>query len=470
MNKRVYLLLVPLLITGCSFNSNKKDDKNKNDKGYIKEATTIDFLCMSDSSYRDTLEKIIKDFKEEEPNVTVNLCNPLGSGSYDMIEKTVFAGFFNQDYPDIVQCYPDNVVNYIAAGYALNIDDFLNDSTFGLNEKEKEDYISSFMEEGQGYSVPGTYSLPFCKSTELMYYNADLLIGLELDGINENKPLDDAYLNNLTWEELFDNLCPKLKEKNLIVESDKSSIFTYDSDENLFITLANQYDYGYTSIDEQGKPSVDFDNNEMKELIKTFKKAKDDGYLQTKNTYGNYVSYSFVDKKSLFTVSSTAGLAYNFDKENPITIGVAKIPHAEGREYSSINQGPSVCLLDHKDDNRAKASFLFWKFLTNETNSSTWSVKTGYMGIRNSTYESEEYMQSLNVNDEDLLKAAEAKNRVKISEVKSQTFNTPVFKGSGRARKNVGLLLKDCLMSEDLNSEIDSLFRTYSDDAKSYIK
>ena len=472
--------LILFLLTGCS-NLPNKDSQNNNNAtiGHVKESVTIEFLCLTNSSYKSELERMIKEFEEIEPKVSVNLTNPTATGNYNVLEKTVISGFFKQDYPDIVQCYPDNVVQYIDRGYALNVDPYLNNETYGLKE-EKSDYIATFLNEGANYSKQGTYSLPFCKSTELMYYNADKLLNLDLsavdNSINDGQPLNAEYLDNLTWDELFDKLCPALKTYNqthdLFVDDETSSIFTYDSDQNFFITLANQYNYGYTSIDNNGKGSIDFDNANMKQLVLKLKEAKDNKYLLTTGCLdgGRYVSSLFTSNHSLFTVSSTAGLSYNYDRNNPFTIGAAKLPKAPNKDYSSINQGPSVCLLDHFDENRSLASFLFWKYITNEKNSSSWAINTGYMGIRNSSYNSEEYKAALDVQgNTDLYAVAVANNLNKIGDVRDNTFNTAVFRGSSNARTNVGLLLTKCLTADDLASNIDSYFKESSDDAKSYL-
>ena len=478
----VAMLLTTLLISGCSSNNNKNKNEGISDENYlIKEDTTIEFLSMLNGEYITHAETLIKSFEKQEPHVKVILSNPLGSGNYSMLEKTVIAGFFKEDYPDLVQCYPDNVVKYIAKDKAYNVDNYINNPTYGLSEEEKQDYISSFMQEGQGYKEEGTYSLPYCKSTELMYYNAEVLLGLTISGINNSNPIDEAYLNNLTWEELFDNLCPKLEEYNAtlaegkkILSDSSRAIVTYDSDENLFITLAKQYDYGYTSYDkEHDTASIDFDNPEMKSLISKFKSYKDKGYFETKYSYGTYVSSLFTAKNSLFTISSTAGVSYNFNDKNPFRVGVARLPHAssQGNDYCSINQGPSLCVLDHKDNNRSLASFLLWKYMTSKENSTFWSLKTGYMPIRNSSFTSEDYLASSVVDEETTLKEQlEIDNRNKIAEVKEMTFNTPLFRGSGNARTNVGLLVRDCLLSTDLASEIDEIFASYAEDARSYIK
>ena len=486
MHKRLFYvpILITLALNACNTNNNQKHDSDSQNDGdyFIKEKTEITFLCMADTRYIAKLKSMVEEFEKIEPNVTVNLNNPLGSGDYTMLEKSVVAGFFNGNYPDIVQCYPDNVSKYMQRGYVIQLDDYLNNPDYGIDTDGEKDYIESFLNEGASYNTPGTYSLPFCKSTELMYYNADVLIGLDLKDIdstiNNGQALDEAYLDNLTWEELFGKLCPAIKayndaldaENKIYVDNDSSVVFTYDSDENFFITLANQYGYGYTSIDENGNGSIDFDNSGMKSVVRMLRDAKDNKYLHTKKSYKSYVSSLFTGRECLFTVSSTAGLSYNYNEEQPFRVGVAKIPHAEGKEYSSINQGPSVCLLDHKDENRALASFLLWKHITNKENSSDWAIYTGYMGIRNSSYQSEDYQKALVVEDAtDLYAVAQSNNLKKIADVRSMTFNTPVFKGSGNARTNVGLLLRDCLITPETELDIDAIFASYSDEAKTHL-
>ena len=482
--KKNYLTIGALLflLLGCNANSSSNNSNQNIIDGdfFVKEDVTIEFLCLTDNHYKSSLERMISEFEALEPHVKVNLTNPSAAGNYSVLEKTVIAGFFKEDYPDIVQCYPDNVVKYIDRNKAINLDPYLSNEQYGLKE-EKDDYIDTFLKEGTHYAVEGTYSLPFCKSTELLYYNADVLLdNLVLPGVNNGEALDENYFNNLTWEEMFNVLCPALKAYNeankvgdvypLYDMGEGCGIFTYDSDENFFITLANQYEYGYTSVDSNGKGSIDFDNDGMKNLMKMLKTAKDNGYLQTRGSYGDYVSNLFTSDKSLFTVSSTASLSYNYSEDNPFKIGVSKLPKAEGKEYSSINQGPSVCLLDHNDDNRALASFLFWKYITNEKNSSLWAVNTGYMGIRDSSYTSPEYIAALEVEDDSkLYDKAVSDNLKMIKEVSNTTFNTPVFRGSSNARTNVGILLRDCLKATDLDASIDELFKNASDDAKKYL-
>lgn len=481
IKKVICLSLLPLLLSGC--NVDNISTTNIDNNYLIKEKTTIDFLTMVNGSYLDKLQEIVDSFKSVEPNVTVNIYNPLGSGKYNMLEQYVVSGFFKGVYPDIVQCYPDHVVTYLAKDYVINVDDYFSNSVYGLTKEEKDDYYASLLDEGRHYAKEGTYSLPFCKSTEVMFYNAEVLLGLDLssvnDSINKGEPLDEAYLDNLTWEELFNKLAPAIKEYNETLDEsnkimdtkDTYSVVTYDSDENFFITLATQYGYGYTSVDENGKGIIDFNNDEMKALIKKFKGYKDSKLLLTTGSNNKkYVSNLFRAKKTLFSINSSAGLSYNYNSENPFKIGVAKIPYADGKEYMAINQGPSVCLLNHYDDNRSLASYLLWKHLTSKENASIWTCVTNYMGVRASAYESEEYKDIINVSDEtDLYSLAKADIFKKIREVSDYSFNTAVFRGSSHARSNVGNLLINCLNASDVD-DIDTLFDECYQNTIDYVK
>ena len=482
--KKIALSLLTILLIGCTNSGNNNPDsegeKQKEDENYIiKEDVEISFLSMVDNSYYPFLQAMINDFQLQEPHVHVNLSNPLGSGNYNTLERLVVAGFYKEDYPDIVQCYPDSVVNYLTRGYAVNLNPYIENQKYGLGAS-RVDYISSFMEEGQHYAKGGTYSLPFCKSTELMYYNADVLVGLDLSSIdatiNNGQPLDTTYLDNLTWEELFNKLSPALyaydenkSEADRLIKTplDKNnnptngrSVISYDSSDNLFITLANQYGYGYTDVDSDGNGLVSFNNSNMKSLMNTFRTAYNNKYIQTRRTFGTYVSELFQNQNCLFTVSSTAGISYNFNKKNPFKMGVAKLPHAEGKEYTSINQGPSICVLKHDDQNRTLASFLLWKYITSVDNATTWSINTGYMPIRTSCFSTKAYIDITTITDKSTLyDIAVSDNIKKIEQVRNSFFNTPVFYGSGNVRTNVTNLITNC-MNTDV--DVDTLFDYYA--------
>lgn len=437
---------------------------------FIKEKTTITF--WNTFSYETQITNMINAFKEIEPNVEV--VNVKQSGSYNDLKDMTVKGFAADNYPDLVVAYPDHVAEYIDYGKAINLDNYMDHKDYGWTVQEKADIVPNYLAEGQQYPIKGTYSLPMAKSTEAMFYNANM-IGIDLSKydaiINGGKALSEEYFNNLTWEELFNHLCPALTKYNndlpedsKLLKSDQEyhAIFAYDSDDNLFITLAQQYGYDYTALDEAtGTGKILFNNPEMKALMKVFNKAYKDGYIMSKGSAGGkYTNEFFTKQNALFAVGSTGGVKYQ--KSDTFNVNAAKIPHAEGHDPYVINQGPSVAFLDHNDANRALATWLFYKFMTNEQNSLTWALDTGYMPIRLSNYSSDAYLEYASTDGKpDLsLELLQAKNAAYVSTVSDDLFTSPVFKGSSAARTQAGSIMTQSLTAANCDDAfLDDLFK-----------
>ena len=435
---------------------------------FIQDPTTIYFWSTIGDNNQAQVNRYIESFKDVEPNVTV--VNVKQNGSYNDLENMVITGFTANNYPDIVQAYPDHVADYIDYGKAVKLDEYMDNPDYGWTAEEKADVVQAYLTEGQEYTIEGTYSLPFSKSTEAMFYNEDILHGLDLSDIdptiNGGNPLNASYLNSLTWEEFFGKLAPALTTYNETVEqiitpSDGvSAIMGYDSDDNLFITLCEQYGYPYSSV-VNGKGSVDFNTQEMQDLLTEWHGYVEKGYFITKGiNEGNYVNELFNDGACLFSIGSTGGVKYQFSETNPSNVGVAMIPQAENGTPATINQGPSVAILDHNDENRRLASWLFYKHMTNEENSLDWALNSGYCAIRQSNYSDPAYLEA---NDVDAtqpksLERLMAKANNYIGTMTSTLFVSPAFKGSSTIRTQVGGLLTQCLLPTTDVSTIPALF------------
>lgn len=506
MKKKLSVLfLLPLLLTGCNNGSSDSgaakpsneptpivpDVSNSNPSGeyvpQIKEKTTIELWSITGQNNQVLLQSYIDEFRKLEPNVTVTNTIQTGMG-YNELKSAVVTKLATGDYPDRVQCYPDHVAEYINYGKAVNLDPYIKNPTYGWTQEDKDDIYPAFLEEGSAYAVDGTYSVPYCKSTEARYYNKGVLVGLDLHSIdptiNGGKSLDEAYFNDLTWEELFGKLSPALIKYNSQLPDDKKilksddkyhAVFAYDSDDNLFITLAKQYGIGYTSIGADGKGHFDFGEGENKTkrmaLLTKFHEYKEKGYLITKGlAEGNYTNAYFNTQNTLFSVGSTGGYKYQFSAANPMDVGVAPIPHAQGKDLAIINQGPSLTILDHDDENRKLASWLLYKTITNKENCLDWAINSGYMGIRKSVTESEDYQEAATTRGKDLntLDRLLARNRTYSTNEKvlNSLYVSPAFLGSSTARSQVSGVLTNALTSTKTGAEYQAELNKLFDDAR----
>ena len=441
----------------------------------VKEDTEIIMWSTFNTTYQAFLDNAAISLRKHEPHIKVTIVKQ--GANYSGLKDMIVNGFAANNYPDLAPAYPDSVNDFIDAMKALDIGKYMNNKNYGWTEDDLNDIYPAYLEEGSSYSIPGTYSLPLAKSTEAMFYDRRVLkVDLsQIDNtINNGKPISEDYLNNLTWEEMFDHLCPALLtyndqliaagktpliDKNVESLNGLYSVIGYDSDDNLFITLAEQYGLGYTSVNTNlGVGSLDFVekgsdgrfsgvSEGYRNLMKKFNDAYLKHYIVTQGTYGGYTSKLSNSNACLFSIGSTGGTSNQFSESNPKDIGVANIPHAEGRKLKVINQGPSMAFLNHKDENRAIASWLFYKEFTQGVFPIAWSTTTGYSPIRKSVAESDDYMD---FSDPDQFDAATtdilmARASVYSGSVGPYLFTSPVFTGSSTARSEVGGLMQNCL-------------------------
>ena len=436
-----FVALLGLGVVGCG----PVDPSGPATSGIIKEKVTISMWVKSDAN-SPLYAQFVESFKEVEPNVTVNLSALEDVGNYNELQQKVMTGILAKQYPNIVQAYPGHVADYHAQDIAINVQPYYDSKEHGWTASEKAQFN---LDAGQQFGFEGTYCLPFNKSSEVLYYNRDKLIGLDLSSINpeinECNPLNDAYLQNLTWEEIFNKLGPALiaydeahPEENLIDKSDSDwSVIFHEDDANHFITTMKQYGAPYTSVDADGKGSILFVNDQAKSLRKTFANAVTDHLLATRwSSGGKYSANQLLLGHSLLAINSTVGASYFYHDEYITDIGIGHVPYAEGQKRYVVEQGTSLAFLDKGDELQNLASWLFYRHMTSYDNQLTYSLGSGYLPIRADIYNDPAY---INQNDLDKFSGvSQARIIAQVfnfaKELQDDYFTEAPFKGSTAVR------------------------------------
>ena len=434
---------------------------------YDGSEVTVTFYHTMGANLRAVLDKYIPQFNAMYPNITIDHQQ---MGDYNGVRDQISKELTAKNSPSIAYCYPDHVALYNKAKAVLTLDSYIeskatvtkDDGTteiMGLTKEQREDFVLGYYVEGRAYGDDKMYTLPYSKSTEVLYYNKTYF---------EQK----GYEVPKTWDDM-EALCKAIKEdpanKNVIP-------LGYDSEANWFITMTEQMQSPYTSA-KKGNHFL-FNTEENRAFVKRFSDWYDKGYVITEELNGGYTSDLFAQKSpdkaiSYMCIGSSAGASYQCpdpvtDEDGnsayPFEVGIAMIPQVNPERPRVISQGPSLVLFKKSAQEQA-AAWLFAKFLTTTVNlQAEFSMTSGYAPVINSVTNNSVYA--------DFLANADGNAKLQASCVKQTLaqqdafFVSPAFVGSSQARDAVGLLIQTCFVKNDIgNQSIDTFIANAFEDA-----
>ncbi len=464
--KKISLLLALLLLVSCVFTAcgssdqtsapdnskptenvnptGKPDDKTPDtpsvqpsEEGYDGSEVTIRFYHTMGQNLRAVLQEYLEEFKKLYPNITVE---EEQVGGYNDVRDQIKTEITVGNQPNIAYCYPDHVALYNKAAAVQTLDELIGSKaevtradgtteTMGLSEEQIADFIEGYYAEGRAFGDGLMYTMPFSKSTEVLYYNKTFF---EQNGLSVPT----------TWDELY-NVCKRIKEID-----PKSIPLGYDSESNWFITLCEQYGSPYTSA--TGDKYL-FNNDKNVEFLTMLNGWFREGLLTTQGLYGTYTSGLFVSKdeqKSYMSIGSSAGATHQrpekVDGNYPFEVGIAPIPQVDAAAPKAISQGPSVVLFKKDNKQEVYASWLLVKYLTTSPEfQADFSRASGYIPVIKSVNSDEIFVKFLEGADGgDSIAALSVKVGL---DMKDAYFVSPAFVGSSTARDQVGQVLQKAL-------------------------
>ena len=456
MKKFVAILLLITMLLGIALMSgcNKKNAVLASDfvipeGGYDGSEVTITFYHTMGANLREVLDAFIVEFNKLYPNITVVHEQV---GGYPDVRDQIKTELTVGNQPNIAYCYPDHVALYNVAKAVVTLDNLIasdiqvtradgTTETLGLTAEQQADFIEGYYNEGKQFGDDKMYTLPFSKSTEVLYYNKTFF--------NEHNLKVPT-----TWDEL-EEVCEQIKK------IDPTSIpLGYDSESNWFITMCEQLGTPYTSA--TGEHYL-FDTAENKEFVKRFREWYQKEYVTTQEIYGAYTSGLFTattGQRSYMSIGSSAGAKHQRpaadDKgEYAFEVGIATIPQVDASKPKVISQGPSVCIFKDANPQEVIASWLFVKFLTTNVNfQAAFADASGYVPVLKSVAEHPAYKSKMEAADGgDNIAYLSAKI---CMEQANAYYTSPAFNGSADARDEVGILIQAAFTKDD-GGNVDAL-------------
>lgn len=339
------------------------------------EQITIEFWHVYGTSKGDLLDSMIDEFEAMYPNVTVNAT--MKGNYYDLLNQNklaISAGVA----PTITLGYGGDFAEYNMANAVVPLDDFILHPTHGVPIL---DFNLSYLLENAQNPLNLMYSMPFSKSTEVMFLNKTMY---ETNGITY--PTDRP----ITYAEL------DVYAETLVGTGTNQSdyLISWDSPANYFIMNSYMFGAPYTSY----TGDVLIDNSVTRDMMTYASTRFTDKTFAFPIAWNEvYGSNTFKSENVSMLVGSTAGVKYNIPNPGTFEMDVLPVPQYDLNNKAVIQQGPNIGILSNSTDAERLAAWLLIEYLTNTENTAKWAILTGYLPVRYSAINSDLYQEFLSI-------------------------------------------------------------------------
>ena len=398
--------------------------------------------------------KAVSDFQAIYPNIKVTM--KLYS-DYNQIYRDVLKNIRTQTTPNVCITYPDHIATYnTGKNVVAPLDELMNDEKWGLGSSElrfdaptKEEIIPQFLNEGIIGGVQ--YAIPYMRSTEALYINADMVKDLGYDEIPEI----------LTWDFVWEvseraMALGKDEDGNYVLNGQKTLIpFIYKSTDNMMIQMLAQQNAGFST--DNG--DVLIFNETTKEILNDVAEHTSTGAFSTfgiSSYPGNYLNAG----QCIFAVDSTAGATWMGtdapqidipeDKLVEFDLVLRAIPQYDVENPKMISQGPSICIFNKQNSNEVMASWLFVQYLLTNEVQIAYSQTEGYLPVTSKAHNDpvyQDYLSKAGQPDDPETGLSYYKTKIEASKLLlnnlENTFITSVFNGSANLRNAAGELIEE---------------------------
>ncbi|MFC0212714.1 ABC transporter substrate-binding protein [Paenibacillus chartarius] len=327
----------------------------------------IEFWHAMTGEQEKALKKITDDFTAKNTNIKVKL---VPQGGYNDLQQKLTAAAKAKNTPTLSQTYENWNNEFIENGVAADLTPYINDAKYGWTKDELNDIAQVYRDnntwDGKFYSVP------FNKSTNVLFYNKTLL-----DKAGAKVPT--------TWDELKDAAKKVTQDK----PDGKGKILGMGFENSVgldFNTYVRQA--GGNFIDEKAGKAL-FNSAEGKEALTFINSFIKDGTGRLAGE-DKFMSEPFGRGDVAMYIGSSAGLTF-VDKAVAGKFEWSVAPLPKGKKAAAVIQGTNVSVFNTANDEQKLAAWMYLKHLINTENTAYWAMKTGYLPVRTSASNSEEY-------------------------------------------------------------------------------
>ena len=435
--------IVCLLISSCSRRLSEVNGVKYNIDEVLNknEPITINVWHYYSASQKEKFDNLIDNFNASEGakyEVYVRGIRRAGNASEisSFLADALSQKLGADEIPDIFSAYPDTAYDFNKQDLLLNLADF-------FTEKEKDEYVKSFL-YSSGFGVKDEIKLfPVAKATEVFVLNKTAW-----------KPFAEAmgvsYRDLVTWEglvkvaELYHNWTDSLTAE----PNDGKPFFGRDALSNYILVGTYELGNSIFNVLENGDVEFVLDKKTLRTCWDNYYVPFVKGFFTAKGRFraddlktGDIISCVTSTSSAIYLPAKVMDSAGN---STFIDLDVLPIPHFRNAKRKTIvQQGAGMAVLK-SDIKRETAAVLFLKWLTEMQKYSEFAVSTGYLPVKKKELETESLTAAFCTDNICILPVVQDALKISMETMKSlDLYFQPAFKNSDKARNILADLLQE---------------------------
>ncbi len=326
-------------------------------------------------SQQSAFDELVKEFNDTVGKEKGIYVEGFSQGSVADLETAIRASINGdvgaQAMPDIFSSYADTAYEAEQSGALANLSEY-------LDEKELEQYVDSYIEEGCIASDGTLRIFPTAKSTEIMMLNkTDWELFAEDTGasLEDLATIEGVAATAKAYYEWTDSQTPD-------VPGDGRAFYGRDALANYFIIGMQQLGVEIFHV-ENGEMTLNVPKEELRRLWENYYVPMVKGY------FGAYGSFRSDDVKTgdllAYTGSTTSAMYFPDqveagDKSHAIDYLVMEAPVFDGGERFAVQQGAGM-VVSKSDEQREYAAVEFLKWFTQADQNLQFGCVSGYLPV-----------------------------------------------------------------------------------------
>lgn len=365
------LTIAVLALAGCSGTKTeepKKDAAAPAPAAPAAPAKTVElnfyFPIAVGGAVQKNVEDMVGQFNTANPSIKVT---PVFAGNYTETMTKVQAA-----KPEVAVLLATDIFTLTDMELIVPIDDYIK------ADKDGPAYLAD-LEPGfmANSKLNGkTWSVPFQRSTVVMYYNKDLFKAAGLDP--EKAPKN--------WTELVEY------GKKLTKADGSQWGVEIPSDGNPSWVFSSFFIQNGKNVVNEAGTEVTFNTPEVIEALEFIQSLAKNKIMPAGVTKWGDVPNDFVTGKAAMIYHTTGSIGTIKGKMDPAKVGVAPLP--AGKKYGSPTGGGNLYILKSTPE-KQEAAWKFIRFMTETERVAKWSADTGYIPVRKSAAESKAWKDAI---------------------------------------------------------------------------